>query len=125
MQAPELCKDCGRRCCTRPALTTDEYLVMHHYVGNARLQEFNPKFMENNVWMFRTGTCPALTDKGCIMPYKVRPLMCRLFPWLSIPVYTDTVEDVHNELVLMVSRCPKWQEFGERYEQIKEELRNG
>jgi Fe-S-cluster containining protein len=74
------------------------------------------------MWMFKRGSCPGIGDNGCVMPYDERPLVCRLFPWVSVPFYTSTKDDAMNELVLLVGRCPQWRVFGELYEQTKEEL---
>jgi hypothetical protein len=123
MYRPDLCKSCQKPCCTRPALTTDEYVRVFSYVGNDRLQKHEPQYMKSTgMWMFKRGSCPASTETGCKLPYPERPQVCRLFPWVSVPFYTDTKDGAVNELVLLVGRCPQWKEFGELYEQTKEEM---
>ena len=123
MYRPELCSGCEKPCCTRPALTTDEYVRVFESVGNDRLQQHQPHFMESTgMWMFKRGGCPALTPDGCVLVYDDRPLVCRLFPWVSVAFYTDVEDGARDELVLLVGRCPQWRVFGELYEQTKDEM---
>jgi Fe-S-cluster containining protein len=123
MYRPDLCKDCKKPCCTRPALTTDEYVRLFNCVGNSVLQRHEPHFMESTgMWMFKRGSCPAVGDEGCVLPYDERPQVCRLFPYVTVPFYTDVEEGARDELVLLVGRCPQWRAFGELYEQTKEEM---
>jgi Fe-S-cluster containining protein len=57
-----------------------------------------------------------------MIPHDIRPMMCRLFPFIPVPVYSDTSNGIHAELVLMVARCPQWRVFGEMHNQAKEEF---
>ena len=122
MYKPDLCKNCKEHCCTRPCLTTDEYLRLYNYVGNDKIQSHGPVWI-NDAWMFERG-CPGLTDKGCIMAYEDKPLMCRLFPWIAVPILNDLHKDAHNDLLLTM-RCPQWRAFGENYESAMKEFENG
>ena len=98
---------------------------MFQYVGNDKLQSFEPKWLEaEGVWMFSHG-CPAASETGCIMPHADRPMMCRLFPFVAFRVYTDLQEAAHLELFLHSSRCPNWKAFGDNYDAAVKELENG
>lgn len=125
MERPDLCKGCEKHCCTRPTLTTPEYLRMFEYVGNEGMTSFEPSFKpEAGGWGFKSG-CPASTPQGCIMPYAERPLICRLFPWMYIPVYTDANTEITYILALTAHRCPNWKAFSDNYDIVKKEFENG
>lgn len=97
---------------------------MYHHVGNDILQGFEPRFEPKaGAWLFKTG-CPAASSTGCIMPYEERPLMCRIFPWVAIPVYQDDYS-VLPKLFLAAARCPQWKAFGDNYDVIRQEFENG
>lgn len=59
------------------------------------------------------------------MPYEKRPLVCKMFPFLPIPIYQDDIKDIHYKLLLDVERCPQWRAFGDNYDTAKEEFENG
>jgi len=125
MERPDLCKGCERHCCTRPSLTTSEYLVMYQYVGNEKLQSFEPTwYPERGAWGFSHG-CPASSETGCLMPYEQRPLLCKIFPWIAIPVYQDDIKDAKAQLFLSAGRCPQWKAFGDNYKEVLKEFENG
>ena len=69
------------------------------------------------------GACPALTAKGCAIPYNERTLLCKLYPYVPIKVHGSTGL-VETELFLATKQCPAWREFGEHREEAEEELRN-
>jgi len=122
MQRPDLCKKCKEPCCTRPALTTDEYIALYSAVGAEKIMAYEPEWV-NDSWMFAKG-CPGLTSTGCVLSYEDRPLMCRLFPWVIAPILGDTHREAHHDLLLTM-RCPQWKAFGENYEFALKEFENG
>ena len=100
-------------------------MAMFMIVGNDGLQRFEPKWLEaEQVWTFMHG-CPAASPTGCIIPHDKRPMMCKIFPFIAIPVYTDIRQEAHLELFLHTARCPNWKAFGDNYEAIKQEFENG
>lgn len=123
MERLDLCKACEKRCCTRPSLTTDEYVHLCVAVGNDNVLAYSPVWI-NNGWMFEREGCPALTDKGCCLPHEKKPLNCRLFPWLVVPIYGPLQKDVYNTL-LLYTNCPQWKAFGDNYEEARREFENG
>ena len=97
---------------------------MSRVVGNDILLRFEPRWEPRaGAWLFKTG-CPAASDTGCVMPYEERPLMCRIFPWVAIPVYHDDYS-VQPKLFLAAARCPQWKAFGDNYDVIRQEFENG
>jgi Fe-S-cluster containining protein len=78
-----------------------------------------------NVWMFDEEGCPGLTDTGCIMPYEERPLMCRLYPWIAVPILGTRQKDAYTDLLLYTTTCPQWKAFGDDYDIARKEFENG
>lgn len=100
-------------------------MAMGKYVGNEGLHKHSPSFNERaGVWMFKSG-CPASSPTGCAIPYAERPMICKMFPYLPIPVYQDDIKDVHYKLLLDVERCPQWKAFGDNYDAAIKEFENG
>lgn len=71
-----ICSLCGGKCCrTTIFLTGSEFqflkerkqIISHNSDGTIRLGE--------------TDVCPFLSDTGCSLPYELRPLDCRIFPF--------------------------------------------
>ena len=123
MENPDLCKNCKKPCCTRPSLTTDEYLRLYMCVGNDAIQKCGPVWVEDRMWMFKVG-CPGLTSTGCALSHDERPLMCRLYPWIAVPCYGPEQEDAAVRLLLEPT-CPNWKAFGDNYDTAKKEFENG
>ena len=76
----EICAGCGK-CCTDQEfpLFEEEYVRIQPYLKNRP-----PIEMENGLIKFATGKepCPALDADGCRIPYKKRPNVCKLFPFI-------------------------------------------
>lgn len=123
MENPELCKSCQKCQCVRPSLTTDEYIVMCEKVGVDAVHHCIPTYMDG-AWMFVKG-CPANTGAGCALTHEFRPLMCRLYPWVAVPLVGPLPEDTKVRLFLAADQCPHWKYFGDNYPQAKEEFDNG
>lgn len=98
---------------------------MSNLVGNEGMRKHLPKYYESHdIWMFKTG-CPAATPTGCKLSHDERPLMCRLWPYLLLPVYEDDAKDAHYKLLLDVERCPNWRAYGDDYDAVMQEFENG
>jgi Uncharacterised protein family (UPF0153). len=119
--SPELCKDCGGNCCRHPNMTTAEYERLVMAIGREKAEAAGPQKL-GNWWMFRD-TCPGKLDAGCVLPYGDRPLACKIYPFVAIPSINGSIAG--HELLLDLRHCPRWKEFGERYEETKEEFLRG
>ena len=97
---------------------------MTNDVGQDAMMKCGPTYMNEGAWMFKVG-CPAKTDHGCALVHARRPLMCRIFPWMAVPVYGPDKEDIEVRLFLAAHECPHWKHFGDNYLQAKEEFDNG
>jgi Fe-S-cluster containining protein len=74
-------------------------------------------------WHFTIpGTCPALSDTGCIIPYEERPFACKIAPFVLVPMYVGKERGVVIDL-LLTPTCPHWREFGEHYAATLEEVK--
>lgn len=116
--SPELCKDCGGNCCRHPNMTTGEYERLVLATGREKAEAAGPQQL-GNWWMFRD-TCPGKLENGCVLPYEDRPLTCKIYPFVAIPSMNGSIAG--HELLLDLRHCPRWKEFGERYEETKEEF---
>jgi len=124
MNLPGLCKDCPKRCCSGigPLMTTDEYIKMTQAAGEEKVLAKAPKY-NGSRWHFTIlSDCPALSDAGCIMEYKDRPLACRLAPFILVPLYNGDKNNITVDLLLTLT-CLKWREFGEYYAEIIKEVK--
>jgi Fe-S-cluster containining protein len=107
-----LCKNCEVDCCQHPILSTDEYMRLLLAVGTGA-----PLAMrEGNGWQFKE-PCPAKSDKGCIISYDDRPIVCKLYPFMPVPTRTK------GTMLLLDLECPYWMVFGKDIEKAKEELK--
>ncbi|GEM_PF-6015927 len=70
-------------------------------------------------WMFREN-CPGKLPDGCVLRYDDRPLCCKIYPFVAIPAITGSV--IGHEILLDIRHCPRWKEFGECYEEVKQEF---
>ena len=116
MNLKQYCKECGGKCCTDPYFTHDEYIAFVMKIGCQKAMEYEPRKVGNG-WKFRPGKCPGLTEKGCILDYRDRPILCRAYPFIPVP----TAEGKYF-LTLALRTCPAWREFGEHYDDQVEEL---
>ena len=119
MNAPELCSQCGGKCCTNPFLTNDEYMRLYTAVGDKKILEADPKYIAPlHGWVFNLKDgekCPGSTETGCILPYNDRPMICKTYPFIGYKGINGVA------LLLAVKTCPAWEEFGARYKEAYEE----
>ncbi len=116
--SPELCKGCGGNCCRHPNMTTGEYERLVMAIGRERAEAAGPQQL-GSWWMFRE-TCPGKREDGCALSYEDRPLTCKIYPFVAIPSINGSIAG--HELLLDLRHCPRWKDFGERYEETKEEF---
>jgi len=95
-----ICKKCKGHCCKNEEfkLSIPEYLRVRPYLRyeTTRYDVGTMNFAEGG-----GKSCPALGDKGCLIPKKLRPITCRMFPM------TIEGRDRNGQTVLMISgRCP-------------------
>ena len=121
----ELCKQCGGKCCTHPWMTDAEYIRLVLVIGNEKAQAGRPARVNGGwVWRLKDGEkCPGATETGCILPYKARPLCCRIYPFVQMPIITKDLK-TDTLPVLDVHVCPHWDVFGEGFEDVKKEIEN-
>jgi len=111
MMHPELCAECGGKCCISPRMTTAECLVVLNAIGIEKAKASQP-IQIKGAWKFRTAVCPAVTPTGCTLPYADRPEVCRIYPLVKL----------QGEMFLDIQICPHWQVFGQELPQVKEEI---
>lgn len=107
IQHPDLCAECGGRCCNAPAMMSHEVLIMI-----AKLGLRDQRFRQEAPGWFRPDhkTCPALGESGCRLSSEARPLACQLYPFQFA-----TLADKSYMIFLDVRICPAWRVFGEDY----------
>jgi Fe-S-cluster containining protein len=102
-----------------------EYFVMAQRVGNDALMQCGPTLNEERgIWSFEHG-CPASSDKGCVLAYSERPLVCKIYPWVPVLATADEQKEPIHKLMLDVARCEQWKAFGDYYAEFKQEYENG
>jgi hypothetical protein len=116
--SPELCKECGGNCCRHPTMTDVEFNRLVGAIGKETADAARPERF-GTWWMFREN-CPGKLPDGCALPYDDRPLCCKIYPFVAIPAITGSV--IGHEILLDIRHCPRWKEFGECYEETKEEF---
>ncbi len=98
-----ICNDCGKCCKNEPILILEEeYIRILPYITQPELVIYDDN---EKRWILGTGEkpCFALGQNGCRIPYKLRPIICRLFPYTI---------DSHNPFIVAPSRhCPKYKCF--------------
>lgn len=99
---------------------------MNQYLPNDELRKAGPHFRDaEGVWAFKSKECPMLGPNGCIVPHEHKPMVCKLFPFMAVQVYSDKKDESHWELVLLVNRCANWKAFGDNYDTAMKEFENG
>ena len=116
--APDLCRECGGHCCLHPVMTDEEYQRLVSAIGEEKARNAAPQ-QYGTLWMFREH-CPGKRSDGCVLEYDDRPLTCKVYPFVAIPALTGSV--LGHEILLDLRHCPRWKEFGERYEETKQEF---
>ncbi|MGA2912336.1 MAG: YkgJ family cysteine cluster protein [Methanoregula sp.] len=84
MKTPAICSGCGKCCSTeRFELFDEEYERIKPYLKHPLTEK------KGFLWIFATGKdpCPALDTDGCRIPYKKRPAVCRMFPYVLEKIY--------------------------------------
>jgi Fe-S-cluster containining protein len=114
MKHPDLCKECGGRCCTSPLVSNREIRDMMAKLGAAEVLAVGP-IHEGNGW-HRLPVCPALTPTGCALTWR-RPIVCRLYPFQFIAMPSGGYR-----IMLDVDMCPSWMAFGEEYKEAMMEF---
>ena len=92
-------------------------------IGNDVAQLHKPVRVNDGwVWSSTEHTrCPGDTGSGCILAYEERPLACKLFPFVAVPIINKALE-AEMHLLLEVEWCPQWEKFGRNREQVLKEL---
>jgi hypothetical protein len=116
--SPELCKECGGNCCRHPTMTDTEFRTLVQAIGKDKSDAAVPERF-GTWWMFRE-ICPGKLPDGCVLSYDDRPLCCKIYPFVAIPAITGSV--IGHEILLDLRHCPRWKEFGEYYEETKQEF---
>ncbi|MEI6293064.1 MAG: YkgJ family cysteine cluster protein [Methanomicrobiales archaeon] len=116
--SPELCKECGGNCCRHPTMTDIEFERLVDAIGKEEAATAMPERF-GTWWMFREN-CPGKQKDGCVLAYDDRPLCCKIYPFVAIPAVTGSV--IGHEILLDIRYCPRWKEFGEWYEETKQEF---
>ncbi len=102
------CKKCGI-CCQ--ASGTDKVTLSQHDVNRLRTarQSFRVR-KDGSVYklVMKGGACPFLGPKGCVLPFKIRPLDCKTYPVHFMP-------DGEREFVTIAMECPLWNKIPPRY----------
>jgi hypothetical protein len=116
--SPGLCKECGGNCCRHPNMTDGEFNRLVVAIGKEQAEAAGPERL-GTWWMFREN-CPGKLPDGCVLSYEDRPLCCKIYPFVAIPAITGSV--IGHEILLDIRHCPRWKEFGEHYEETKQEF---
>jgi Fe-S-cluster containining protein len=121
----EYCRMCGGSCCANPWLSESEYAVLQHFIGNDAIEAGHPVRV-NGGWMFRAGRCPGALKDGCALSYPMRPLACRIYPFVSAEILNKTLK-FETIPLLDVHICPYWHVFGSGagYQDALKEIKNG
>lgn len=99
-------------------MTDNEFNRLADAVGKEKAKAALPE-RYGSWWMFRE-ICPGKLKDGCILTYDDRPLCCKIYPFVAIPAVTGSV--LGHEILLDLRHCPRWKEFGESYEEVKQEF---
>lgn len=71
-----ICSLCGGKCCrTTIFLTGSEFRLLKE--GSQIISRNS----NGTIQLGETDVCPFLSDFGCSLPYEIRPLDCRIFPF--------------------------------------------
>jgi len=101
----DICPLCGKCCRQRLEIFNDEYERILPYLPSPR-RKINEYF-----YLLSNGKkdCPALSSTGCIIPYDLRPAICKMYPYtISDAKITDTGLDITFGLS---KKCPYWAIF--------------
>jgi Fe-S-cluster containining protein len=102
MNRPNVCKECGGKCCREQYvdLTEMEYKKVQNYLKGIVLKKVGTTLILSD----GKQPCPALNFNGCKIPYHSRPLTCRLFPYIIV---TDEIPYG----VCRSTQCPMYKSF--------------
>jgi Fe-S-cluster containining protein len=111
----KICSTCGK-CCIKEEfhLWNEEYERIQPYLKEPLVRK------DRLFWYFATGKapCPALDVDGCRIPYKKRPVACRMFPYvLEKQTFTSKgwVMDVSRS-----RKCRHWRTFPKNPENVED-----
>ena len=104
MELLEFCKKCGGQCCLHPHLQDHEFKTFVDRFGQEAVNTMHPTKTSIG-WTVITG-CIARTETGCAFSYEDRPLVCKIFPFM-----TNRTE-LGWKISLDVDTCPYWMIFG-------------
>jgi Fe-S-cluster containining protein len=85
MPNPEVCKECGGKCCSGPVSTCASDFDIRPYsvkdiISLLKTKKFSPTRMTVEVVPHGDGhICIFWTENGCILPADERPFLCRYF----------------------------------------------
>ena len=117
-----ICARCGGRCCLYPVFEPHEVLPLRDIIGVEGYNAADPWPVGEHLIGFRK-PCPGKGKTGCVLPYKNRPLVCRLFPFEPVPQRVENQDGKQEyDLLLAVGKCPHWKLFGMSYEKAMKEL---
>jgi Fe-S-cluster containining protein len=116
LQFPEMCKECGGKCCHHQIHMTDgEYERLRKIIGDEECAKGNPIVEERAGWIVFQKTCPCLTETGCkIENPEDRPMVCQLYPFIPLQISNGLWL-----ILLTVPGCPNWALFGAQYEEAQ------
>ena len=129
MTENNICANCKDHCCQHPMLLAKDIVEMSEKLGCAILDipvkkcdmsklhylkhldlQFYEMYNPNHCFAFEPG-------KGCKLPHELKPVICRLYPW--VPHNFDGDE---WELLLDVKECPHWKHWGQTLEAATKEF---
>jgi hypothetical protein len=112
-----ICKEC-KICCNKYKLyyiSEEEYIKLEPFIRNTNIIIEKPKYLKNmkknkeNLYKlaYYDTNCKLLTENGCILPYEVRPNICRVFPYNyeHIPL---NIEESHYKPTTDCPHCEKF-----------------
>jgi len=121
----EYCRKCGGKCCANPWLSEAEYTRLVTRLGISAVEAGKP-IRINGGWMFKGKRCPGALKDGCALSYPYRPVACRLYPFVAVPVINKSMK-YETIPLLAVHICPYWEVFGKGagYADAVKEILNG
>jgi Fe-S-cluster containining protein len=103
----DVCKECGL-CCKREHIDifSEEYALIKPFLKKPLVKAgLKNCFGPYESWLLSDGNgCPLLGEKGCKLPYKLRPFPCRIYPYHFKRIGDDPV-------FLRTNQCPEYEHF--------------
>ena len=120
MTENNVCKTCVNHCCRCPIMATTEVVELAES-QNMKPENLPLKKIDDNFYQMDNGIhCFFFAQyKGCILPHDKKPIICQLYPFIP-----HNFKGAEWELLLDVSLCEGWKDWGEKYAEVKAHFDN-